>query len=247
MTTLARRGTGSRRSSRVGRGLFLTFEGIEGSGKTSQCQALANTLRLMGYRVLETREPGGTRLAERTRDLLLAPPSKDSRGEIWTPAGEAALIFACRSQHITHMIRPALDSGTIVLCDRYADSTLAYQGYGRGLSIQELTRFQRFISRGLTPDKTFFFDLPVQVGLARRRQAKDLNRLDLETFAFHERVRKGFRRLAKDHPRRIITLNAHLPVDTLAEQVQAIVTPLLKSVARPAKRYSRGRQATASH
>lgn len=181
----------------------------------------------MGYRVLETREPGGTVLAERTRELLLATVSRSSKGETWTPASEASLIFACRSQHITHAIRPALDSGTIVLCDRYADSTLAYQGFGRGLSLSELNRFQRFISHGLTPDKTFLFDLPVRVGLARRRKAKDQNRLDLETLAFHERVRKGFKQLAHDHPRRIVTLKAGLPVNRLAEQVLAFVTPLL--------------------
>lgn len=184
----------------------------------------------MGYRVLETREPGGTVLAERARELLLTPLTKGSQGETWTPESEAGLVFACRSQHIAHAIRPALDSGTIVLCDRYADSTLAYQGYGRGLSLLELMRFQRFISGGLVPDKTFLFDLPVRIGLERRRKAKDLNRLDLERLAFHERVRKGFKRLAKDNPRRIVTLKAHVSVKTLAEQVQAIVEPLLVSV-----------------
>jgi len=223
----------------VGTGLFLTFEGIEGSGKSSQCQVLAENLRRRGYRVLETREPGGTLLAERARELLLAPLQKKTSKETWTPASEASLIFACRSQHIVHTIRPALESGMIVVCDRYADSTLAYQGYGRGLSIPELIRFQRFISEGLTPAKTFLFDLPVRMGLARRRQTKDLNRLDLERLAFHERVRKGFHQLARKHPRRIVTLKGQLPVDTLAEQVQVIVEPLLKSVPHGKKRFSR--------
>jgi len=190
----------------------------------------------MGYRVLETREPGGTILAERTRELLLTPLTRGPQRETWTPESEAGLIFSCRSQHITHAIRPALDTGTIVLCDRYADSTFAYQGHGRGLSLLELIRFQRFISGGLVPDKTFLFDLPVRIGLARRRKAKDLNRLDLEALAFHERVRKGFRLLAKDHPRRIVTLKAHLPMKTLAEQVQAIVEPLLASLPHSIRR-----------
>ena len=200
----------------------------------------------MGYRVLETREPGGTPFAERTRELLLHPLPKKTRGETWTPTSEACLIFACRSQHLAFTVCPALQSGMIVLCDRYADSTLAYQGYGRGLSLEELKRFQQFISHGLIPDKTFLFDLPVKIGLARRRKAKDVNRLDLETLAFHDRVRKGFLKLAKEHPGRSITLKGQVSMDTLATQVLRNVEPLLTSI-RPSSKKFQSRKVRTTH
>lgn len=211
-------------------GVFITFEGIEGSGKTTQCARLAKRLREEGYRVVETREPGGTPLAERIRELLLNPPV----AEAIVPECEAFLILAARSQHVAHEIAPALHEGAVVLCDRFADSTLAYQGYARGLDPRRLATLNRIATRGLAPHLTLLFDLPVQAGLARRRrQGLEHNRLDWETREFHERVRKGFLTLAKCHSRRIKVLNARQDPDRLATQVASLVTRLLDRHAVP--------------
>lgn len=210
------------------RGLLLTFEGIEGSGKTTQCARLAKRLREDGYRVVETREPGGTPVAERIRDIFLGT-AEALPAEPVAPECEAHLVFACRSQHVDRVIEPALRDGVIVLCDRFGDSTLAYQGYGRGLPIPALRSLNRFATRGLTPSLTLLFDLPVRTGLARRRRHQaDLNRLDREATQFHERVRRGFLDLAKREPRRIKVLNAAAEAEAVAEAVTALVRRFLQ-------------------
>jgi len=208
------------------RGMFITFEGIEGSGKTTQCGRLARLLRNLGYQVLETREPGGTPLAEGIRNLLLALPSTRSAPESMTPSCEALLIMAARAQHLAHVIRPALQEGQVVLCDRYFDSTLAYQGYGRGMPLTQLRQLQSLTSDGLSPDLTLLFDLPVAKGLSRRQQARHQNRLDREAKAFHERVRQGFLTLAKRHTRRIKTIQAGKPLSLVARQVDQHIARL---------------------
>ncbi len=220
------------------RGFFITFEGIEGSGKSSQCQRLAANLQAKGYWVLETREPGGTPFAEHIRGLLLNTTGRNSSWESLTPEGEAFLVLACRSQHVAHVIAPALKKGAVVLCDRFFDSTLAYQGYGRGLDLKALQNLNQFATQGLTPDLTFLFDLPVDQGLARRRRALHQNRLDREKEKFHERVRKGFMALAKDHPHRITIIDAGDTIDTIAEQVAKRVQPFLSRMKklRPSKK-----------
>ena len=200
-------------------GLFITFEGIEGSGKTTQCHQLTLTLRAEGYRVIETREPGGTPIAEKIRNLFLQGPFRTSDRESLTPECEANLIFACRSQHLTHIITPALLKGTIVICDRFSDSTLAYQGYGRGLELEKLQALNQFATVGLIPDLTFLFDLPVNLGLSRRKRTKKQNRLDLESQAFHKRVRRGFMCLAQQNPGRIVLIDARKSPETIASEV----------------------------
>ncbi|MER3424772.1 MAG: dTMP kinase, partial [Nitrospiraceae bacterium] len=226
------------RSQQTGRiGIFITLEGVEGSGKTTQLIRLAKLLREEGYRVVETREPGGTPLAERIRELLLGSPSSVSlpikRGhsaetEPMTPECETTLILAARSQHIAQVIRPALKESAIVLCDRFSDSTLAYQGYARGLSLKQLRGFNRFVTGGLTPDLTLLFDLPVEIGLGRRqRDGAEQNRLDREASHFHELVRKGFLDLAVRYPRRIKLIDARRHQDVVAEDVAAIVLKFL--------------------
>jgi dTMP kinase len=213
----------SRRRQPRNRGVFITFEGIEGSGKSVQCSRLAKFLRSEGYRVIETREPGGTPFAEHIRELLL-----QSSGEHVTPECEVSLILAARSQHLAHVIRPALRDGAVVLCDRFFDSTLAYQGYGRGLDLRKLQRMNRLITGDLVPNLTFLFDLPVEEGLARRREhGQEQNRLDRETFRFHERVRKGFLRLAAGDPR-IRRIDARADADTIAKEVASIGSRVLK-------------------
>ena len=208
------------------RGRFITFEGIEGSGKTTQCRRLALLLRNLGFQVLETREPGGTPLAEGIRNLLLALPSARSTPESITPSCEALLIMAARAQHLAHVIRPAIQNGQVVLCDRYFDSTLAYQGYGRGMPLSHLRQLQTLTSAGLSPDLTLLFDLPVAKGLSRRHQSQYQNRLDREVKAFHERVRQGFLTLAKRQTRRIKTIQAGKQVLTVARQVDQHIVKL---------------------
>jgi dTMP kinase len=208
-------------------GLFITFEGPEGSGKTTQCRRLARTLRLQGYQVLETREPGGTPLAEAIRRLLLSHSKTKPRGEVITPACETALILAARSQHVAHVIRPALAKGMIVLCDRFFDSTLAYQGNGRNLDPTFLHHSHQFATGGLTPHLTFLLDLPIQEGLTRRLKTKHQNRLDKESMEFHQRVRRGFITLAKQNPQRIQKLDARQSPDSLTMRIASMTTNLM--------------------
>jgi dTMP kinase len=196
---------------------------------------LAKLLRDQGYRVIETREPGGTPIAEHLREVLLDIPSTRTNHTAFsatdplTPECEASLIFAARSQHVAHVIEPALRDGAVVLCDRFSDSTLAYQGYARGLNLRDLRAIDRFASGGLAPDLTLLFDLPVSVGLARRRrEGAKQNRLDRETRRFHERVRKGFLDLCVRHPGRIRLMDARPDPDTVADKVAASVKKILR-------------------
>ncbi|HEV8540279.1 MAG TPA: dTMP kinase [Nitrospiraceae bacterium] len=232
-----------RRKNRQRTGVFITFEGIEGSGKSTQCAKLAKALRDQGTPVVETREPGGTPLAEKIRDLLLAPAQTPGNEPV-SALCEAYLILAARSQHMAQVILPALADGVVVLCDRFSDSTLAYQGYARGLDRRRLQQFSLVASQGLMPDLTLLFDLPVERGLARRRgqssdglQGSEQNRIDRESSAFHNRVRKGFLDLARRNPRRIKVLDGSRDPDRLANEVLALVTKLLNK--RPQKNVKR--------
>ena len=214
------------------RGVLITFEGIEGSGKTTQLAHIAKLLREQGYRVVETREPGGTPLAERIREVMLnwSPnePSEHTNilaAEPMTPECEAALVFAARAQHVAHLIRGALQEGAIVLCDRFSDSTLAYQGYARRLDIPMLKKLNQFAGGGLKSDLTLLFDLPVEAGLTRRRRhGTEQNRLDRETRQFHTRVRQGFLDLAAHEPRRIKVIDATESPDRITAKVFPIVS-----------------------
>lgn len=200
-------------------GLFITFEGIEGSGKSTQCRSLAQWLRNQGYRVLETREPGGTPLAERLRACLL-----ERQQEMLTAWAEALIVLAARSQHVDQVIHPALEMGAIVLCDRFVDSTLAYQGFGRGLDPAQLARISRAASNGLVPDLTMFLDVPVDVGLQRRHHNQlEINRIDAESLEFHERVRRGFRTLARRYPRRVRLIAGDRLPDVISREVERVV------------------------
>jgi dTMP kinase len=206
------------------KGVFITLEGIEGSGKSTQGQRLAERLQAAGLEVIRTREPGGTALAEDIRRILL-----NVEGERLLAVAEALLIFAARSQHVNHVILPGLRRGALVLCDRFADSTLAYQGFGRGLSVPQLRQLNRMATQGLVPDLTLLFDLPVREGLARRwRVLEGQNRLDRESQRFHQRVRRGFLTLAKNEPRRFRRIDASRAPDQVANQVLSEVEQCLK-------------------
>lgn len=205
-------------------GTFITLEGTEGSGKSTQAARLAQALRAEGHAVLLTREPGGTPAAEQLRAVLLTNNSESLAAET-----EAFVILAARRQHVDHVIAPALRQGAIVICDRFVDSTLAYQGYARGLDLKILRTMNRWATGGLAPDLTLLFDLPVTTGLRRRqRDAAGQNRLDRETTRFHEHVRSGFLELARKEARRIKPINAARTPDRIAEDVRALVLDWLE-------------------
>jgi dTMP kinase len=209
-----------RAKKRQAAGLFITLEGVEGSGKSTQIRHLAEGLIHAGYRVLQTREPGGTSTAEAIRQILLTASSHESV----TPQAEALLILAARCQHVTHVIRPALERSMIVLCDRFSDSTFAYQGFARGLDLQWLRAANKVATDGLTPNLTVILDLPVSVGLARRRADRGpLNRLDRETERFHRKVRRGFLALAAKEPHRMTIINANRPAHEVQDELTEIV------------------------
>jgi len=206
-----------------GRGLFITFEGPEGGGKTTQMQALRRYLAARGIEPLCLREPGDTMVGERIRALLLDP----SQGSV-SARTEALLYCASRAELVERYIRPALAAGRVVLCDRFADSTLAYQGFGRGLPVKDLAAVSRFATDGLVPHLTFCFDVPVQVGLRRKLDAGETNRMEAEGLAFHERVRQGFLSLVEAEPTRWRLIDATQPPDDVASQVRQHVDSLLK-------------------
>ena len=213
------------RQRRQTAGIFITLEGTEGSGKSTQAARLAETLRTEGHAVLLTREPGGTRAAELLREVLLKSNSESLAAET-----EAFVILAARRQHVDHVIAPALRQGAMVICDRFVDSTLAYQGYARGLDLKTLRTMNRWATGGLAPDLTLLFDLPVATGLRRRqRDAAGQNRLDRETTRFHEHVRSGFLELARKEPRRIKQVNAARTPDRIADDVRTLVFDWLET------------------
>jgi len=215
-------------------GRFITFEGGEGSGKTTQLQVLLTHLLATGRDAVETRDPGGTPIGKQIRSLLLDPAYGGTAA-----VTELFLYEASRAQLVHEVIRPALAAGRIVLCDRFTDSTVAYQGYGRGLDLDVLSDLNRFATAGLTPDLTLLFDLPVPVGLGRRRRNEtEQNRMDREPPRFHERVRQGFLELAARHRRRIRVLDGRPDPETVAMQVRTIVRKFLQRRKRPVTRHN---------
>ncbi|MFI8744101.1 dTMP kinase [Pseudomonas sp. NPDC077186] len=202
-------------------GLFITLEGPEGAGKSTNREYLAERLRERGVDVLLTREPGGTPLAERIRELLLAPSDEPMASDT-----ELLLVFAARAQHLQQVIRPALARGAVVLCDRFTDATYAYQGGGRGLSGERIALLENFVQGELRPDLTLIFDLPVEVGLARAAARGRLDRFEQEGRGFFEAVRQAYLQRAAQAPQRYRVLDAG---QTLA-QVQADLDALLPSL-----------------
>jgi dTMP kinase len=214
-------------------GFFITFEGPEGSGKSTQIHGLAAALAEQGHTIWTTREPGGTRAGEMIRPILLGPQT----GAL-SPWSEALLFTAARAQLVEDVIRPRLDRGELVLCDRYSDSTLAYQGYGRGIDLETLRRLQSEATGGLSPDLTLLLDLPVETGLARiPRNAKD--RLDRETIAFHQRVYAGYREMAAREPHRWRQVDASRDPDEVASGILELALEALRTAGiHPAERRS---------
>ena len=199
--------------------MFITLEGPEGSGKSSQVGPLAEFLRQGGREVLTTREPGGTQISDQVRAVLMRMDNTSMH-----PRTEILLFLAARAQLVEEVIRPALQRGKIVLSDRYADSTLAYQGYGHGTNLDRLRSLLEFTTGGLKPDLTLLLDVDVEKGLGRKRRGNEWNRLDDYDVAFHQRVRQGYLILAGAEPERWAIIDANQPAESVQECLRQVVT-----------------------
>lgn len=204
-------------------GLFITLEGPEGAGKSTNREYLAAQLRAEGIDVLLTREPGGTPLAERIRELLLAPSDESMHADT-----ELLLVFAARAQHLAEVIRPALARGAVVLCDRFTDATYAYQGGGRGLSHERIAALEHFVQGDLRPHLTLIFDLPVEIGLARATARGRLDRFEQEGRAFFDAVRSTYLNRAKAAPERYRLVDAALPLSDVQRALDALLPNILE-------------------
>ena len=203
-------------------GLFITLEGPEGAGKSTNRDYLAARLREQGLDVVLTREPGGTPLAEKVRELLLAPSDEAMAADT-----ELLLVFAARAQHLAQVIRPALARGAVVLCDRFTDATYAYQGGGRGLSVARIAELEQFVQGDLRPDLTLVFDLPVEVGLARAAARGRLDRFEQEGQAFFEAVRQAYLQRAEGEPQRYSLLDAAQPLEAVQRAIDALLPAIV--------------------
>lgn len=200
-------------------GMFITFEGPDGSGKSSQIQLLSDYLQTLGYKTVLSREPGGTAIGDEIRACV-----HHVKNTGMFPEAEMLLYSASRAQLVREVIRPSLAARKIVLCDRFYDSTIAYQGYGRGLNLDALHQVTHFATGGLKPDLTLLLDIEVEQGLTRRESGGvEMNRLDLETTAFHRRVRQGYHQLVKTEPERWVVVDGSRPLAVIQAELREIV------------------------
>ena len=198
---------------------FITLEGVDGAGKSSHIEFIADAIRTKGMHVIVTREPGGTDLAERLREVIL--------GERMPPVLETLLVFAARTDHVARVIRPALESGTVVICDRFTDATVAYQGAGNGVSRQLIGQLAEAAHPGLKPDRTLIFDVPYEVSSARlAKTGKTLDRFEREDRAFFDRVRNAYLGIAKEEPKRVRVIDASGDVAAVRDQVKSALQGL---------------------
>ncbi|MGC8119282.1 dTMP kinase [Marinobacter sp. VGCF2001] len=206
----------------VARGRFITFEGTEGVGKSTQLKNAARTLDRLGIDYMVTREPGGTPMAESIRELLLAP-----REEPVQETTELLLMFAARAQHLHNRILPALAAGTWVLCDRFTDATFAYQGGGRGVSAARIALLEALVQGEVRPDHVILLDAPVETGMARARKRGELDRFEQEAQAFFQRIRETYLARATEKPERYHVVNAALPLEQVSDSVSALLAALV--------------------
>ncbi|MBS4193448.1 dTMP kinase [Bacillus sp. FJAT-49705] len=206
------------------KGMFITVEGPEGAGKTTIIGMLGEDLQAEGYQVLLTREPGGIDIAEQIRNVIL-----DKKNTKMDPRTEALLYAAARRQHLVEKVLPAIEKGYIVLCDRFIDSSLAYQGYARGLGIDDVLSINQFAIEGMMPILTFYFDIDPKIGLERinRHKEREVNRLDLEDLEFHHKVREGYYHLMKEHPERIYKIDASKPIGTVYKEAKSLLKKMI--------------------
>ena len=207
--------------------MFITIEGVEGSGKSSSTNDVVNRLRKEGYDIITTREPGGTPIAEKIRDIIL-----DVNNTNLDPRAEALLYAASRRQHLIEKVWPALKQGKIVICDRFIDSSLAYQGGARNLGIENITNINMFATENTWPDLTLLFDIDPELGLERIRknQGREVNRLDLEKIEFHKKVRETFLNLAKKYHDRYVIIDASKSQKEVEEEVYNIIKERLNGI-----------------
>lgn len=206
------------------KGAFVTFEGIEGAGKSTQIGLFCDFLRESSIEHVRTAEPGGTVIGEEIRKTLL---SVDHAG--MTHVTELLLYAAARSQHVGEVIVPALRLGLVVVCDRFSDSTLAYQGFGRGLERDLIEEVDHIATGGVTPDLTILLDVGVEAGLGRNRAANKRDRLELEAISFHERVREGYHRILREHPARVKLVDGTQDIEGVSEEVRRTFMEFLRS------------------
>ncbi len=214
--------------------MFVTFEGIEGCGKTTQIKRFADTLKRQGIPLVTTFEPGGTRIGNDIRRILL-----DTRNEDLTPLTELILYAADRAQHIEEVIKPALDRGEWVICDRFVDATLAYQGAARSQDMRLIQILNEESTRGISPDMTFLLDCPVEMGLERAMKRNEAlshqgqDRFEKETLDFHSKVRKGYLDLANEHTERFVIIDASLSMDAMEKEIFKHIEPHLRRSSVP--------------
>ena len=197
------------------KGIFITFEGPDGSGKTTQIRLFSKYLEEKGYPVVQTREPGGTRISERIRAIILDPDNKEM-----DDMTEALLYAAGRAQHVAQLIKPAVEEGKIVLSDRFMDSSIAYQGYGRDLG-DKIRIINEYAVAGIHPDLTFFLDLSAEEGIARAEHRQKLDRLEQESIAFHKRVYEGYLELSKIYEDRYVIIDASRSIEEISQDIIA--------------------------
>ena len=203
-------------------GKFISFEGVEGVGKTTQCARLRNFLEEQGKEVVLTREPGGTPLAESIREVVL-----DREDEAISAEAELLLMFAARAVHLSNKIIPALERGAWVICDRFTDATVAYQGFGRGQSLEFIQTLAENVQHGLWPDFTILLDAPIELGLERVAKRGESNRFETEKLEFFNKVREGYLYLAEKHPERIYSVDAVQNMDAVTADVMKIINKIL--------------------
>ncbi len=205
-------------------GIFITIEGPEGAGKTTIVDLLTQKLKAEGYQVLQTREPGGIDIAEQIRKVIL-----DKENTAMDPRTEALLYAAARRQHLVERILPALEKNYIILCDRFVDSSLAYQGYARGLGIDDVFSINSFAIDGKMPKLTLYFDIDPEVGLERinKNKGREVNRLDLEELEFHHKVREGYHKLIMKAPQRICKIDASKPIEQVLQEAEEKVREVI--------------------
>lgn len=206
------------------KGIFVTFEGIEGSGKSTQVKILAEKLQKEGFKTITTFEPGDTEFGKKIREILLSPSL------IINPLSELLLYFADRVQHVSEKINPYISEGFIVISDRFTDSTLAYQGYGRGISLELINNLNKFLLNELKPELTILLDLPAEQGLARNRNINKNDKFELENISFHNKVREGFLKLAVKEPERFIIVDATKTVREIASEIYEKIRQRLKNL-----------------
>ena len=205
------------------RGIFITFEGGEGAGKTTLIEEIYKLLLQEGHQVYQTREPGGTALGEEIRSLVLHKTAPVS------PYAELALFLASRAQHLSESIRPALKAGKIVLCDRFNDSTIAYQGMARGLGMEKVEAVCDFFCSGFNPDLTLYLDIDPELGLTRAKKSRSADRIESEDIAFHTKIRNGYLAIHKKHPNRFHLLDATESPDGVFRRAVEILQPFLST------------------